>query len=219
MKRTRSLFWLGIVSLGFSYIVAAGCSGIAESGDITTELIGKWYDKNYELAFEITQAGEGYIAARKLYCTVTLAGNFVYFRYDGTLIGSFYYSTTKNGELYMELGSGTFKDIQSASPFIKSNAIPQGGRVPAELIGSWYAVTNPLSTSNFEITAAGMITISGMSTAYSVYVSGNTISVLESSILKGTFRYLIRYDEMIVTNGTDLCEGLLVLSPFVKNNS
>jgi hypothetical protein len=198
--------------------VAAGCGGIEASGKVTAELAGKWYDKNYELAFEITQTGEGYIAAKKLHCTVTLSGNFVYFRYNGYVMGSFYHSIDKNGELTMTLGLGDFKDIQSSSPFIKSDAIPQGV-VPIELIGKWYAITNPPSTPNFEITAAGMITISGAASAYSVNVSGNNVSVLDDSVLKGTFAYLIRYGEMTVTNGTALCEGLSVLSPFVKKNS
>jgi hypothetical protein len=119
----------------------------------------------------------------------------------------------------MTLGTGDFKDIQSASPFIKSGAVPQGGSVPVELIGNWYAIANPPSTPNFKITAAGMITISGTTTAYSVNVSGNNVSVLDGSILKGTFRYLIQYGEMIVTYGKDLCEGLSILSPFSKKNS
>ncbi|MDR1218476.1 MAG: hypothetical protein LBK73_02585 [Treponema sp.] len=218
MKGTRSLFRL--VSLALSYMaVATGCGGSGESGDVMPELAGKWYDKNYALAFEITQSGEGYIAAKKLHCTVTLSGNFVYFRYDGYVMGSFYHSIDKNGELTMTLGLGDFKDIQSASPFVKSDATPQGGNVPVELIGKWYAVTTPPSTPNFEITAAGMTAISGAAAHYSVHVSGNNVSVLEGSVLKGTFTYVIRYGEMTVRNGTALCEGLSVLSPFAKKNN
>ncbi|MDR1074480.1 MAG: hypothetical protein LBL45_12570 [Treponema sp.] len=216
MKGTRNLF--RFVSLAPSYMaIATGCAGAGENGDVMPELAGKWYDKNYELAFEITQAGEGYIAAKKLHCTVTLSGKFVYFRYDGYVMGSFYQSINKNGELTMTLGLGDFKDIQSASPFVKSDAVPQG--VPVELIGNWYAIANPPSTPNFEITAAGMTAISGAAAHYSVHVSGNNVSVLEGSVLKGTFTYLIRYGEMTVTNGTALCEGISVLSPFAKKNS
>jgi hypothetical protein len=211
---------LGVVSLALSYIVvAAGCGNLEESDEITAELAGKWYDKNYELAFEITQTGEGYIAAKKLHCAVTLAGNFIYFRYDGKVIGSFYHSIDKRGELTMTLGAGDFKDIQAVSPFIKSDAKPQGGSVSAELVGKWYAVTNQSPMLNFEITTVGMITISGAPTQYNVIVSGNRVFVLEGSVLKGIFEYLIRYGEMTVTNGTDLCEGLSVLSPFLKKNS
>ncbi|MDR1302649.1 MAG: hypothetical protein LBK43_09310, partial [Treponema sp.] len=134
----------------------------------------------------------------------------------GKVMGSFYYSINKNGELTMTLGTEDFKDIESASPFIKSDATLQG--VPVELIGSWYAIANPSSTPNFEITAVGTIAISGTAAAYKVHVSGNSVFVLEGSVLKGTFRYVIRYGEMTVMNGTDLCEGLSVLSPFAKKN-
>jgi hypothetical protein len=126
MKRTRRLFRLGVIFLALSYMAAAaGCGNIGESGDVTAELAGKWYDKNYELAFEITQTGEGYISAKKLHCTVTLSGKFVYFRYNGTIMGSFYYSINKNGELTMTLGTGDFKDIQAASPIVTFGSSPR----------------------------------------------------------------------------------------------
>jgi hypothetical protein len=62
----------------------------------------------------------------------------------------------------------------------------------------------------------GGMTISGEAARYTAVVTGNKISVLEGSILRGAFQYSFMYGEMIVTNGTDVCAGLAVLSPFVK---
>jgi hypothetical protein len=202
--------------------IAAGCGGIPDvsSEDALYELAGRWYNSRCDFAFEITQAGEGYIAQNKTQYAVSVSRRYVYFRDSHNyLTGSFRYSV-KKGELTATLGTGDFEDIQSSSPLIKSGAIPSGGIVPVELIGKWYAKTNPPPVPNFEITASSEMktTISGSAVQYTVVVSENTISVLDGIELKGAFQYSIMYDEMIVTNGTDLCAGLKALSPFIKKN-
>jgi hypothetical protein len=213
----------GITALALLYMaVLAGCGEFTgtSSDDALYELTGRWYDSRYDFAFEITQLGEGYIAQSKTQCDVSILGRFVYFRDSrGNLMGSFNYSL-KNGELTMTLGRGDFSDMQSESPFVKSGTIPSGGIVPVELIGRWYAKSNPPPSPNFVITKGGMMTISGSAAQYTINVQGNNIYVFDGSILKGTFQPSFMYDgydgEMIVTNGMDLCAGLAILSPFVK---
>jgi hypothetical protein len=48
-----------------------------------------------------------------------------------------------------------------------------------------------------------------------VRVVCGSISLI-SVALKGEFQYSFIYGEMIVPNGTEICAGLAVLSPFVK---
>ncbi|MDR1107901.1 MAG: hypothetical protein LBL19_02580 [Spirochaetaceae bacterium] len=199
--------------------ILAGCGGFvaANNDDALYELAGRWYDCRYDFAFEITQSGEGYIAQSKTQCVVSVLGSFVDFRDSrDRSMGSFNYSL-KNGALTMTLGKGDFSSMQSSSPFSKSGSIPSGGMVPVEFIGQWYAKTSPPSSPNFEITAAGGMTISGSTAYYTAIVSGNKISVLDGSVLKGEFLYSFMYGELIITNGTDLCAGLAVLSPFIKS--
>jgi hypothetical protein len=220
MKKKR--FVAGMLALALSAMLLAltVCDGNIDNNndDALYELAGRWYNNLYDFAFEITQAGEGYIAESRTQCAVSVSGSFVYFRDShSTVMGSFSYSV-KNGELTMTLGRGDFSDMPSSSPFIKSGAIPSGGAVPVEFIGKWYAKSNPPTSSNFEITKYGIMTISGSSAHYTAIVQGNKIAVLESSILKGEFQYSFIYGEMIVTNATEICEGLSVLSPFVKRN-
>jgi hypothetical protein len=199
--------------------VLAGCGDLVElsNDDALYELAGRWYDSRYDFAFEITQLGEGYIAQNKTQCDVSVSGRSVYFRDShGKLMGSFSYSI-KNGELTMTLGRGDFSGIQPTSPFVKSGTIPSGGTIPVELIGRWYTTKSNLPSSpNFEITKQGMMTISGSAAPYTAILSGNSIAVLDGLVLKGTFQYSLTYSEMIVTNGTDICAGLAILSPFVK---
>lgn len=202
-------------------LAITACGDVTENDeDALYELTGKWYGTDYTLAFEITQDGEGYIAASKTEYAVSVSGGgFVRFRNSGgTVVGSFNYSI-KNGQLTMTLGSGDFKGLEAVSPFVKAGTIPPGGGVPVELIGTWYAKTNPPASPNFEIYASGAMTISGSATSYTAIVQGNKVSVLEDSVLQGEFQYSFVYGgEMIVTNGTDICAGLAVLSPFVKKN-
>jgi hypothetical protein len=209
-----------ILALALSYIaVLAGCGGVINNDDALYELAGRWYGNNYDFAFEITQAGEGYIAESKTQCAVSVSGSFVSFRDSRDyLLGSFSYFI-KNGELTMTYGRGDFNNMESLSPFIKFGAIPSGGKVPVELIGAWYSESHSTSVPNFEIAASGIMTISGTAAQYTAIVQGNTISVLDSSVLRGTFRYTFIYEAMIISNGTDICEGLVILSPFVKKNS
>jgi hypothetical protein len=202
-------------------LALAGCDGNIDNNndDALYELAGRWYNNLYDFAFEITEAGEGYIAESRTQCAVSVSGSFVYFRDShNNVMGSFSYSV-KNGELTMMLGKGDFSDMPSSSPFIKSGATPSGGVVPVEFIGKWYAVSNLTASPNFEITKSGIMTISGSSAQYTVRVQGNKITVLDSSMFKGDFQYSFVYGEtMIVTNGTEDCAGLAVLSPFVKTN-
>jgi hypothetical protein len=216
--RKNSFFPISI--LWTALVLFVSCGGITitdgNNDDALYELAGRWYNNIYDFAFEITQSGEGYIAESKTQCTVSVSGSFVYFRDSRDYVmGSFHYSL-KNGELIMTLGTGDFKDMPSASPFIKSGSAPSGGAVPVAFIGPWYAKEPRPQTPNFEIAKSGVMTISGSPTQYTAIVSGNKVSVLERSILKGTFQYSFMYGEMIVTNGTGDCEGLAVLSPFVK---
>jgi hypothetical protein len=209
------------ISLLVFFLVLAGCGGIPDGNndDALYELAGRWYNNRYDFAFEITREGEGYIAESRTQCAVSVSGSFVYFRDShGYSTGSFSYSI-KNGELTMTLGMGDFNGIQSSSPFIKSGSAPSGGVIPVEFIGKWYATANPPSSPDFEITAAGAMTVSGSAAQYRAIVSGNKIAVLAGSELKGEFRYSFMYGEMIVTGGTDLCAGFQYLSPFVKKNS
>jgi hypothetical protein len=212
----------GITALALSCMAVLGaCNGIMDGSndDALYELAGKWYDSRYDFAFEITEAGEGYIAQNKTQCAVSVSGSFVYFRDShGNSMGSFSYSI-KNGELTMILGMGDFRSIESLSPFVKSGTIPSGGTVPVEFIGKWYAAANPPSAPSFEITKQGLMTLSGSATPYTVRLSGNTVALLDGSMLKGTFQYTFMYGEMIVTNGTEDCAGLPYLSPFIKKNS
>jgi hypothetical protein len=218
MKK-KSLF-AGVLALALAALVLSGCDGnIDNNDDAMYELAGRWYNNLYDFAFEITEAGDGYIAESRTQCTVSVSGSFVYFRDShSNLMGSFSYSI-KNGELTMTLGREDFSDMPASSPFIKSGTIPSGGVVPVEFIGKWYAASNPPPSPNFEIKKSGAMTISGSPTQYTAIVQGNKIAVLESSILKGDFQYSFIYGEtMIVTNGTEDCAGLEVLSPFVKIN-
>jgi hypothetical protein len=202
--------------------ILAGCGGIPDGNndDVLYELAGRWYDNNYDFAFEITRVVEGYTNQNKTQCAVSVSGGFVYFRDShGYLTGSFSYSI-KNGELAMTLGKGDFSGIQSSSPFIKSGTIPSGGVIPVEFIGKWYAKANPPPSPEFEITASGAMTVSGQAAQYRAIVSGNKIAVLDGSVLKGEFQYSFEYNgEMIVSGGTELCAGFQYLSPFVKKNS
>jgi hypothetical protein len=215
MKRTFFSFTLSAM------LILTGCGSITDSGDDPLyELAGKWYDNRYDLAFEITQAGEGYIAKSKTQCAVSVSGSFVYFRDSHDYpIGSFSYSIT-NGELTMTHGMGDFSGILSSSPFVKSDSIPPGGVIPVEFIGKWYAKVNPPASPSFEITKSGVITISSSAPQqYRAILLGNKIAVLEGSVLRGEFQYSFMYGEMITTYGTDLCAGFYYLSPFVKKNS
>jgi hypothetical protein len=201
--------------------VFSGCGGIWEDNneDALYELAGRWYDNSYDFAFEITPTGEGYIAKSKTHCNVSVLGSFVSFKDSRGLIGSFNYSI-KKGELTMTLGAGDFSGVLPSSPFVKSGTIPSDGAVPVEFIGKWYAQSNTSPSPNFEITKSGAMTILGSPTpSYTANISGNTVSVLEGSMRKGTFQYSFIYGEMSITNGTDDCAGLAVLSPFVKKNS
>jgi hypothetical protein len=230
MKK-RTFLWGPLLAAPLAVwgLVLAGCGAVSGGGDGTgvsggdspAELVGSWYNTGHELVFEITQAGEGYIAGTKTHCTVTVSGRYVYFRQDTDTKGSFRYSINSGGALVMTSGLSAFSGAQSGSPFIRSGAIPAGATVPVELIGKWYNAANPPpSTLRFEITPAGTVSIPGAEeAAYSVMVSGNTVSVLNGSVLKGGFRYSIRYGEMFVTSGTGVCEGLSLLSPFIKRNS
>jgi hypothetical protein len=208
-----------VVSLAFSFMtVLAGCGEPPDTFD-SVELIGKWYDRNYELAFEITEAGEGYIAYNKLYCTVTSEKTLVYVKDSrGSFLGSFRYSI-KNGVLAIMNGTGIFDDIHSKSPFIKSGAIPSGGSVPVELIGKWYTKDNPAVSPSFEITELGIMTISGSAEQYMARVLGNIVFVWKGSLLQGDFQYYFTHDEMHVINGEKICVGWESLSPFVKKNN
>jgi hypothetical protein len=205
-------------------LVMAGCNGIIvnSNDDALYELAGEWYNNGNVFAFEITQDGKGYIAKSKTHCTVSVLGNIVDFRDSSrnSLMGSFHYSI-KNGVLTMTRGAGDFSGITDASSFIKSGTILSGGSVPVQFIGKWYTTSPPPSSPSFEITTSGIIISISESPytttpPYTTKISGNTVSVLDSSTLKGTFRYILRYDEMIITDGTDICAGLAVLSPFVK---
>ena len=214
----KKALFLGIASLA---LVLAGCGGVGpgNNDDALYELAGRWYNNLYDFAFEITQAGEGYIAESRTQCTVSVSRRFEYFRDShGTVLGSFLYSV-KNGALTMSLGMGDFRDMSSLSPFIKSGSIPSGGVVPVEFIGTWYAKSTLPAAPSFEITKSGFMTISGSPTQYTAIISGDNIAVLEGSILKGVFRYFFMYGEMTITNGTDMCSGLVYLSPFVKKNN
>jgi hypothetical protein len=204
-------------------LVLAGCGdvGPGNNDDALSELAGKWHNNLYEYAFEITEEGDGYVAKSRTHCTVSVSGPFVYFRdtHDNS-IGSFHYSI-KNGELTMTLGIGDFRDMSSLSPFIQSGNAPSGGVVPVEFIGKWYAKSASQEAPSFEITKYGLMTISGSPTQYTAFIpkNTNTIAVLEGSVLKGEFRYFFSYGEMSVTRGTDICSGLVYLSPFVKKNN
>jgi hypothetical protein len=207
----------GVLALSFMAALT-GCGGPMDGNDADAlyELTGRWHDNRYDFAFEITQEGEGYIAKTKTQYTVSVSRGFVRFRdRNDYVIGSFYYSI-KIDELSITLGTGDFRNMESLSPFIKSGSKPSGGAVPVEFIGKWQAKTNPPSTPNFEITKSGSISISGSAASYTARISGNTVAVLEGSILKGTFQYAFTDDEMIVTKGTDMCAGLEFYSPFVK---
>jgi hypothetical protein len=209
-----------VVILVFSLMaVLAGCGGIMEEEDAPSELIGSWYDKNYKFAFEIDRTGEGYIASSETHCTVSVSGKTVYFRYRGdNEAGTFRY-TLNYDELTITAGTGDFSGMSSASPFIKSGTIPfpYYGKVPVELIGTWYAKNNAPLSPRFRITESGTMTISGSpESQYTAILQGTKVNVLDGSVLKGTFQYVFSYGEMRVINGTDICEGLAVLSPFVK---
>jgi hypothetical protein len=222
MEHIKFLFPLGTLALVFSLAgIAAGCGGAAAAtnDDALYELAGSWYDSRYNFAFKITAAGEGYIARNKTQCAVSASGRFVYFRDShGNSLGSFCYFI-KNGALDMTFGIGDFRDIQATAPFIKSGTIPSGGSVPVELIGAWYTTDNPPPAPNFEIAKQGTMAISGSTTPhYTVKVQGNKIAVLDGSMLKGEFQYSFMDGVMIITNGTADCEGLAILSPFVKKS-
>jgi hypothetical protein len=200
--------------------VLAGCGEFVIGSNIAAldELTGRWYDRDYDFAFEITPAGEGYIASTKTQCDVSVLGSLVYFKDSrGNPLGSFSYSL-KNGPLTMTSGTGDFRGIRSSSPFVKAGTVPSGAEVPLEFIGRWYSTTTSSSSSHFEITPAGGMIIPGFATPYTVRVQGNHVSVLDGIVLQGEFQCSFRYyGEMIVTNGTDLCAGLAILSPFVKS--
>ncbi|MDR0563261.1 MAG: hypothetical protein LBG73_11325 [Spirochaetaceae bacterium] len=206
--------------------LASGCVPIEETTDIPAELAGKWYDKDYFFTFEITEDGEGYIAEKRLHYAVTIAGSHVRFKDEETSSekGSFYYSID-GGKMIMKTASGVFDALEAGSPFMKSNSSPQDHGPPVEFIGNWYSINHPSTTPNFTITADKKITISGYEAPYNVVISENILSVFTgNSNLEGTFHYLIRYnesikyDEMSVSGGTDICTGLSLLSPFAKKN-
>jgi hypothetical protein len=212
-------WFLGIPALASVFLLAA-CGEITNinDDDALYELTGKWYNNLYDFVFEITPEGEAYIAESKTQCTVSVSGRFVYFLDShGNIIGSFSYSI-KNGELTMKLGMGDFINMSSASPFIKSGVIPSGGSVPVEFIGVWRAKNRLPPSSGFEIAKSGEMIISGSTAQYTAVVQGNRVFVLDGSILRGEFQYSFIYGEMFVTNGTDICTGLAVLSPFVKKS-
>jgi hypothetical protein len=214
----KTVFRLVVAAALAASAALAGCGGVmvGSDDDALYELAGRWYDSGCYFAFEITQDGEGYIAASKTPCAVSVFGGSVYFKDGrGRELGSFTCSI-KNGQLTMTTGTGDFKNMPSSSPFVKSGTIPSGGTIPVELIGRWYAKSIPPAAPNFEITASGAMTISGSAARYTAIVAGNRISVLEGSVLRGEFQYYFMYGEMIVTNGTDICAGLAVLSPFIK---
>jgi hypothetical protein len=216
---TKTVFRLVVAAALAASAALAGCGGVmaGSDDDALYELAGAWYDSRCFFAFEITQDGDGYIAASKTQCAVSVSGGSVYFKDGrGREVGSFSY-TIKTGQLTMTTGTGDFRNMPSSSPFVKSGTIPSGGAVPVELIGRWYAKSNSPAAPNFEIAASGAMTISGSMASYTAIVTGNNkVSVLEGSVLQGEFQYYFMYGEIIVTNGTDICKGLAVLSPFVK---
>jgi hypothetical protein len=225
MAKKRFFVGMLAMALALSALVLPGCETDTDddnsnNDDALYELAGRWYNKLYDFAFEITQAGEGYIAESRTQCAVSVSGSSVYFRDShSTVMGSFRYSI-KNGELTMTRGTGDFSGMPASSPFIKSGTIPSGGAVPVEFIDKWYAASNPPPSPNFEITKSGIMTVSGSPTHYTARVQGNKITVLDNSMFKGDFQYSFVYGEtMIVTNGTEDCAGLAALSPFVKINS
>ncbi|MDR0567700.1 MAG: hypothetical protein LBG87_00640 [Spirochaetaceae bacterium] len=197
--------------------LASGCVMVEESGELPAELLGKWYDNEYLFAFEIKEDGEGYIAEKKQYYSVTIAGRHVRFkdRDTGDTKGSFYYAIA-GGELTLSTGTSFFNGMEEKSPFMKSGSSPQTNGPPVEFIGNWYRVTPPPAEPNFTITPDGTITISGDPEEYQASILGNTVSVLHGSILRGKFSYYFEHEKMFVTEGSDLCAGLLVLSPFAK---
>ncbi|MDR0554521.1 MAG: hypothetical protein LBG76_06975 [Treponema sp.] len=196
--------------------LGAGCTGIENDPDALYKLAGGWYDSRYHFSFEITEEGQGYIAGSTTQYKVLVSSNYVSFRDShDTVIGSFHYEL-KKGELTMTSGSWDFKDMKDASPFIKRGAIPSGAKVPVELIGTWNRVKSPDYTA-FTITPSGIITISGMIEDYMMEVEGNVVSVLLEAVFQGKFTYIVEEDGKIaVRNGTELCRGLDILSPFFK---
>jgi hypothetical protein len=219
IKLTNMLTVPCVVFLVFSLMtVLGGCGGIMEEEDAPSELIGSWYGNDYKFAFEIDRTGEGYIAASKTHCTVSVSVKTVYFRdYHDNVVGTFRY-TLNNDELTITAKTGDFNDMSSASPFIKSGTIPfpYYGNVPVELIGTWYAKNNAPLSPRFRITECTMTIFGSPESQYTTIVQGYTVSVWSGGTQQGTFQYVFIYGEMVVTNGTDICKGWESLSPLVK---
>jgi hypothetical protein len=97
--------------------------------------------------------------------------------------------------------------------------------IPQQLIGEWYLKTDATILA-FEITS-GKFYLGDDNTAYTIYVSGNTVTLVYSDpgvgisdVTVGIFDYSINNnDELTITNGIGIVEELTELSPFIVSKN
>jgi len=203
-----------VVVIGFSM---TACEEEEEVG-IPSELVGKWY-KYGTLMFEITSAGIFTDEVSNYRYDISVSGNTVELKMNGTKMGSFDYSIN-NGEMTMTNGTGVGMTYQLLSPLKDSG-------VPSTLVGKWYTTGfKAISFEDgdfdfypdslaFEITSAGkFIRWDGMS--YDISASGNTATLKFGGTTVGTFGYSASNGGLTMTNGTGIGTYIVSLSPLIR---